>query len=144
MSDQEHPNATLVRQGYEALQRGDVNWLQEHLADDVVWHVGGKSVMAGDYHGKNEVLNNFLGRQTQAMGGPPNITLNDVVGNDRHVVAFGDATLDDPDGGSVSWKIRQHLHRGAWQGQGGLGSGRRDFGVRYRYQQTPRLTAPAD
>jgi hypothetical protein len=61
--------------------------------------------MAGDYHGKNEVLNNFLGRQTQAMGGPPNITLNDVVGNDRHVVAFGDATLDDPDGGSVSWKF---------------------------------------
>jgi uncharacterized protein len=109
MSDQEHPNATLVRQGYEALQRGDVNWLQEHLADDVVWHVSGKSVMAGDYHGKNEVLNNFLGRQTQAMGGPPNITLDDVVGNDRHVVAFGDATLDDPDGGSVSWKFANIL-----------------------------------
>jgi ketosteroid isomerase-like protein len=105
MSQQEHPNATLVRQGFEALERGDMNWLQEHLADDVVWHVGGKSVMAGDYRGKDEVLNNFIGRQVQATGGPPNVTLTDIVGNDRHVVAFGDAVLDDPDGGSVSWKF---------------------------------------
>ena len=105
MSQQEHPNATLVRQGFEALDRGDISWLQEHLADDVVWHVGGKSVVAGDYRGKDEVLNDFLGRQTQAMGGPPNITLDDIVGNDQHVVAFGNATLDDPDGGSISWKF---------------------------------------
>jgi ketosteroid isomerase-like protein len=105
MSQQEHPNAALVRQGYEALERGDVNWMQEHLADDIVWHVGGKNVMAGEYRGKDEVLNNFLGRQAQATGGPPNVTLEDIVANDRHVVAFGVAALDDPDGGSVSWKF---------------------------------------
>ena len=104
MSQQEHPNAALVRQGYEAFERGDMDWMQEHLADDVIWHVGGKSAMTGDYRGKDEVLNLF-GRQAQAAGGPPRTSLDDIVGNDRHVVAFGNATLDDPDGGSVSWKF---------------------------------------
>jgi hypothetical protein len=41
MTQHEHPNVTVVREGFEALQ-----------ADDVVWHVGGNSKWAGAYRGK--------------------------------------------------------------------------------------------
>jgi len=47
MTHHEHPNVTVVREGFEALQRGDTAWMDQHMADDVVWHVGGNSKWAG-------------------------------------------------------------------------------------------------
>jgi Acyl-CoA dehydrogenase, N-terminal domain len=47
MTHHEHPNVTLAREGLEAMQRGDTGWMEQHLADDVVWHVGGNSKWAG-------------------------------------------------------------------------------------------------
>ena len=41
MTQHQHPNVTLVREGFDALQRGDTAWMDQHLADDVMWHVGG-------------------------------------------------------------------------------------------------------
>jgi len=38
-----HLNVTLVRDGFEAFDRGDMAWMEEHPADDLVWHVGGNS-----------------------------------------------------------------------------------------------------
>ena len=52
MTHHEHPNVTLVREGFQALQRGDTAWMDQRLADDVVWHVGGNSKWAGAYEGK--------------------------------------------------------------------------------------------
>ncbi|MBI4260731.1 MAG: nuclear transport factor 2 family protein, partial [Actinobacteria bacterium] len=34
----EHPNAGLVRKGLEAFGSGDMETVQELIADDVVWH----------------------------------------------------------------------------------------------------------
>jgi ketosteroid isomerase-like protein len=47
MTHHEHPNVALAREGLEAMQRGDTAWMDQHLADDVVWHVGGNSKWAG-------------------------------------------------------------------------------------------------
>jgi hypothetical protein len=59
MTHHEHPNVTIVREGFAAVQRGDMAWMDQHLADDVVWHVGGNSKWAGAYQGKAKMLEYF-------------------------------------------------------------------------------------
>jgi ketosteroid isomerase-like protein len=109
MTHHEHPNVTLAREGLEAMQRGDMAWIEEHLPDDVVWHVGGNSKWAGTYQGKAQVLDLFT-RQGQAMGGMPSVEVHDVLGNDDHVVMLGTAKATGPDGSSAEWKYTQVFH----------------------------------
>lgn len=62
----EHPNAVIARESYDAIAKGDFDHLGgDLLADDVVFHVPGRGPLAGDYHGKAEVLR-YLG-QLSAM-----------------------------------------------------------------------------
>jgi uncharacterized protein len=109
MTHHEHPNVTLVREGFEAFARGDMEWMGDHLSDDIVWHVGGNSKWSGAYEGKAKVLD-FFGRQAQAMGSPPSAEVHDVLGNDEHVVVLGTASATGPDGSSAEWKYVQIFH----------------------------------
>jgi len=109
MGQEEHPNVRLAREGFDAMNTGDMSWIDAHLADDAVWHVGGKSKMAGDYQGKHAIMDLFA-RQLPLMGQNPRIDLHDVVGNDRHVVAIGRASFDDPDGGTVDYLYANVFH----------------------------------
>jgi ketosteroid isomerase-like protein len=107
---EEHPNARLVREGFEAFQRGDMDWMNDHLSDDIVWHVGGNSKWAGSYEGKEKVLEFFM-RQTQALGGnAPQVDIHEVLGSDDHVVVLGTAKAAAPDGSSAEWKYTQVFH----------------------------------
>jgi ketosteroid isomerase-like protein len=109
MTHHEHPNATLAREGFEAFQRGDMAWMDEHMSDDVVWHIGGNSKWAGAYEGKSKVLDVF-GRQAQAMGQQPSVDIHDVLANDDHVVTMGTARAKGPDGSGAEWKYVQVFH----------------------------------
>jgi ketosteroid isomerase-like protein len=110
MASEEHPNAKLVREGFQAFERGDMEWMGQHLADDIVWHVGGNSKWAGSYEGKEQVLQ-FFARQAQALGGgPPSLEIHDVLGGDEHVVVLGEARASSPDGQSAEWKYVQVFH----------------------------------
>lgn len=109
MTQHEHPNVTLVRQGFEAFEKGDIAWMDQHLADDVVWNVGGNSKWSGAYKGKANVLGLFA-RQAQAMGAPPAVDIHDVLGNDEHVVVLGTASAGSPDGSRAEWKYVQIFH----------------------------------
>jgi uncharacterized protein len=109
MTHHEHPNVTLVREGFEAFARGDMERMGDHLSDDIVWHVGGNSKWSGAYEGKAKVLD-FFGRQAQAMGSPPSAEVHDVLGNDEHVVVLGTASATGPDGSSAEWKYVQIFH----------------------------------
>ena len=106
---EEHPNVKVVRDGFEAFERGDMSWMDDHMADDVVWHVGGKSKMAGAYEGKEAVLGLF-GKQAQLFTGAPDVDVHEILGNDDHVIVIGRATANDPDGGTVSWLYANVLH----------------------------------
>lgn len=108
MAKEEHPNVTITKEGFEAFQSGDMDWMAQHVADDVVWHVGGRSKMAGTYRGMQEVMELF-GRQAQVMQNA-RIEPHDVVGNDEHVIAIGTATAEDPDGGNVEWRWANVFH----------------------------------
>ena len=83
-----HPNEDLVREGYAAFGRGDIEALQsQFFASGIRWHFPGRSQFAGDYAGLEEVLG-WLGRSFEATGGTMRIELHDVIGNDEHVVAL--------------------------------------------------------
>ena len=107
MTHDEHPNVTLAREGFQATQRGDTAWMDQHLADDVVWHVGGNSKWAGAYRGKEQVLA-FFARQAQAA--PPSVDIHDILGNDEHVVVLGSASASAADGSGAEWKYVQIFH----------------------------------
>jgi len=107
MTEHEHPNVQLIREGFEAFDRGDMQWMGDHMADDAVWHVGGKSAFSGDFTGKDAILEMF-GRQAQM--GMPRADVHDIMGNDTHVVVIGKAALDDPDGGTIEWLYANVFH----------------------------------
>ena len=110
MTGHEHPNVALAREGFDAIMRGDFDWMNEHIAEDVVWHVGGNSKWAGAYEGRDAVLQ-FFGRQMQAMGGrPPAVDTHDILGNDDHVITIGTARVEREDGPAVEWKYSQIFH----------------------------------
>ena len=51
-----HPNAAVVREGFDRFVQGDVAGLVGLFADDAVWHVPGANAMAGDYRGLDEII----------------------------------------------------------------------------------------
>ena len=83
-----HPNEEIVREGYAAFGRGDLEALQSRFfAAGIRWHFPGRSPFGGDYEGIGQVLD-WLGRTFQASDGTIRIDLHDVIGNDEHVVAL--------------------------------------------------------
>jgi ketosteroid isomerase-like protein len=103
----EHPNVALVREMDAAMQRGDVQWLEDHIADDIVWHTGGNSRAAGVRHGKDEV------RELMGAAGSPDtmrVQTHDVIGNDDHTVVLGTAFVTAPSGKSVEYKFVNVFH----------------------------------
>jgi uncharacterized protein len=61
-------NAAIVRLGYEALGRGDLQTLGGLFGDDVSWHTPGRSPLAGDVVGRDAVFAR-LGRYAAETGG---------------------------------------------------------------------------
>jgi ketosteroid isomerase-like protein len=86
-----HPNEDLLRQGYDAFGRGDMEWLNEHFADDIVWHVPGQNPFAGDHRGKEAVFALFA-KQMELTGGSLRLEIHDVLANDEHGVALATVT----------------------------------------------------
>lgn len=88
----EHPNAALVRTGYEAFARGDMATLSELFASDVLWHEAGKGfALAGDYKGQEAVFTMFA-RLLELTQGNFAIRLEDCIADDRQAVAVHTVT----------------------------------------------------
>jgi ketosteroid isomerase-like protein len=88
-----HPGEELVRRGYDAFSRGDMQTLREVFAPDIVWHSPGRSQLAGDYRGVDAVLG-FFGRTMELTGGTFRVDVHDVVANDEHVVGLNAVTAE--------------------------------------------------
>jgi uncharacterized protein len=86
----EHPNATLVRKGYDAFNKPDTA-ICEVLAPEVVWHEPGRSSVAGDYKGVHEVLA-FLHRLHDLSDGTFSAELVDLLVDAERVTAFQHVT----------------------------------------------------
>ncbi len=55
----EHTNITLAKKAYEAFSKGDMATLSEVFADDIVFHVPGKSILGNSYQGKDATFAYF-------------------------------------------------------------------------------------
>ena len=101
-------DAELVRRGYEAFIAGDMEWLNEHLHENVVWHVPGHNLMSGDYGGREAVLV-FFARSVQIA--LPEFEIHDIVASDDHVVVLTTIRWRRNDnGGTFEDRIGQVFH----------------------------------
>ncbi|HEY3241027.1 MAG TPA: nuclear transport factor 2 family protein, partial [Acidimicrobiia bacterium] len=82
----EHPNVETVRRGYEAFNKGDMETLSELMAEDVVWHVPGRSSIAGDYQGR-EATFAYFGRLDELTDGSYQADLHVAVGDEEHAIS---------------------------------------------------------
>jgi ketosteroid isomerase-like protein len=83
-----HPNEDLVREGFAALGRGDTDALRNQIfAEDIRWHVPGRSPLAGDFKGIEQVMQGFA-RVFELSGDTYSFELHDVLASDEHAVAL--------------------------------------------------------
>ena len=86
-----HPNADLVRKGFEAFESGDMATLDAIMADDVVWHASGTGVISGDFVGKQAVFGSFalIPQETDSFSQD----IHAIVADDDHTIALVSATV---------------------------------------------------
>lgn len=94
----EHPNAELVRKGYDAFIAGDIEWMNEHLHENIVWHEPGGNFLSGDYRGREAVLAHFA-KQVQYF--VPDFDIHDVVANDDHALVLATVRARRHDNGET-------------------------------------------
>ena len=75
----------IVRRGYDAFIAGDIEWMNEHLHENVVWHVPGHSALAGEHRGRENVLAFFAKTVQIAL---PEFDIHDILASQDHVVAI--------------------------------------------------------
>jgi ketosteroid isomerase-like protein len=82
----EHPNARLIREAGDALARGEVEVLVDRVDDNVEWHEIGR---AEPIRGKATLQEMYVG--ASAPEWDITFKIHDVVANDEHTIALGDA-----------------------------------------------------
>lgn len=82
-----HPNEKLIRHAYELFDTGDIDLVHVALADAAIWHQPGRSGLAGDYKGPEEILG-FLTKLRELSGGTFKADIVDVLAGTERVVVF--------------------------------------------------------
>ena len=80
-------NAAIVRQIFDAFARKEALALRGLFADEAVWHVPGRGVMAGTYRGR-EAIFRFLGELPKQTAGTYGSVLIDVLASDDRAAAL--------------------------------------------------------
>lgn len=103
-----HPNEDRLREGFAAFQRGDLETVKGFFADDIIWHVPGKSPLSGDYKGVEEVLS-FFAKTMEQTGGTFKIDVHDILANDEHGTALV-TTMGQREGKTLNARGVQVIH----------------------------------
>jgi ketosteroid isomerase-like protein len=64
----DHPHALLVRKGYDAFTRGDMDTLRGLMSSDATHHVPGTHPLSGDFKGQNAIIDMYGQLFTQTNG----------------------------------------------------------------------------
>lgn len=83
----DHPNAIIYRQTADAFRSADVEALASMIAEDVTWHVPGSHSMAGEVHGRANLVAWLTALSQKGFW----LTEDDVFGSDDHVCAVSQA-----------------------------------------------------
>ena len=84
-------NTELVRTAYELFGAGDMENLQKLWTDDIAWHIGGSSRIAGDHQGAAGIMA-MLGELVGASEGTYRVELQSVVADDERGFSLHRAT----------------------------------------------------
>jgi ketosteroid isomerase-like protein len=99
-------NARLIREFHEAQNRfyagGDQEHVRAMLAGDVAWHVPGRSAIAGDYRGRDEVLRYFVARRELAHATFRIVVRGVLADHERGVIFAGGQVQRD--GETFAWE----------------------------------------
>ena len=96
-------NETLVRGGYDAFARGDVDAVLSIFDPNILWHVPGRGPISGDYRGPGEVVG-FFQHFMELSRGTFRIRVDDVLANDERVVVL---CTESAERGAKSWSSPQ-------------------------------------
>ncbi|KAB1146357.1 nuclear transport factor 2 family protein [Streptomyces luteolifulvus] len=90
----EHPHAAVVRKGYEAFSRGDMDALRGLMTSDAAHHVPGSHPLAGDFKGQNAIIEMY-GKLFEETGGTMQADLRNIFVDGRgHAVSVHHFTAD--------------------------------------------------
>ena len=103
-----HPNADLLNKGYDAFDKGDLDTLRGLFTDDIVFHVPGRSQVAGEYRGQDGVFG-FFGKLVELSGGTFKVERHTVLADDEHGTVLS-TTSAQRDGKSFSTKTVDSFH----------------------------------
>jgi uncharacterized protein len=88
-----HPNAELIRRGYEAFARGDVPTVLDIFGHDITWHVPGSSPLSGDYKGHEGVLD-FFGKCMELSSGTLRVDADEILSDGDRVVVLATVSAE--------------------------------------------------
>lgn len=103
-----HPNEDVIRSYVGAFAHGDLDTAKQYLAGDIVYHVGGRHPLAGDYRGREDTIAFFKQRSVRT-GGTFRIEPHDLLANDNHGVALSTAHAER-DGVGYTWNVITVYH----------------------------------
>ncbi|MDP3713701.1 MAG: nuclear transport factor 2 family protein [Mycobacteriales bacterium] len=87
----EHPNAKVLRDGFAAFGRGDLDTIRATMTDDAVWTNAGTSALAGTYRGW-DAISGMFGALFERTGGTISMQVVSVLADDAHACAIYDST----------------------------------------------------
>jgi uncharacterized protein len=82
-----HDNAELIRGGYEAFSKGDMETVANTFATDIRWSVSGRNLISGTYNGQEETFA-FFGKLLELSDGTFSVAVHDLLATDDHVVVL--------------------------------------------------------
>ena len=87
-------DGAVVRRLYAALAAGDVATIETRFHPDAVWHLPGRSVLAGTHRGWPTIRDGLLAKQGPLSGGTFRAQLLDLAVGTEYIVAVVHATAD--------------------------------------------------
>ena len=86
-------NAELIRRGYEAFAKGDMPTVLGLIAEDITWHVPGRSPLSGNYKGHEEVLG-FFAKGMELSGGTLRVEADEILAEGERVVVLSTVSAE--------------------------------------------------
>ena len=115
-----HPNAELLRGGYEAFAKGDIPGVLGIFAEDIAWHVPGRSPLSGDYRGHEGVVG-FFTRAMELSGGTLRVEADEILAGGERIIVL---TTVSAERNGRSWSSAE-VH--VWRVQDGKAVAFREF-----------------
>jgi ketosteroid isomerase-like protein len=89
----EPTNGDLIRRAYDAFAQGDVPAVLATFAEDITWHVPGRSPLSGDYKRHDGVLE-FFGKSMTLSGGTLRVEADEILADGDRVVALATVSAE--------------------------------------------------